>query len=278
MKRRLLPAILAMTAVTFSATPAVAATKKQPAETVKAPAASEPPLAVVNGVVIPARQAQLMLSDRLATEGSDGPEASNAIRSQLVLRTLLVQQAKAKQLDKNPALIERQRMMSDELLVQAYRQDFFRTHVPDEVALVQAYAALKARAGEREFRLHYLLQESEDAAKATIERLRSRENFADIARQSKDPAIQKSGGDLGWVSPLNLAPHVFDTVLGRTRPGVIDLPIKGPAGWHVVQVDEIRPFVMPPLEGNMRQQLVNELTRKAFDVHVSELVKAAKIQ
>lgn len=239
--------------------------------------ASNRPLVTVNGVAIPLARAQLLMPERQGVGTPASTELQNKVRMQLVLLELQVQQAKALQLDKNPNLIERQRMAADELLAQAYRQDFINTHPASEEAISQSYSALKARAGEFEFHLHNLLFDTEEAAKEAMPELRSLEKFTALARQSKDQEIQKSGGDLGWVSLLNLLPHVVKTVADQTKPGLIETPIKGPAGWNVILIEEIRPFAMPPLEGTLHQQLAGEITRRTLEAKLGALAKSARI-
>ncbi|MGH8863802.1 MAG: peptidylprolyl isomerase, partial [Burkholderiales bacterium] len=68
------------------------------------------------------------------------------------------------------------------------------------------------------------------------ERIEAGDDFDDLARShSEDKATAAKGGDLGWVSPGDLAPK-FDEVIGLLGPNGISDPFETELGWHIVQV------------------------------------------
>ncbi|MFH0352002.1 MAG: peptidylprolyl isomerase [Chromatiales bacterium] len=68
------------------------------------------------------------------------------------------------------------------------------------------------------------------------ERIEAGDDFEDLARShSEDKATAAKGGDLGWVSPGDLAPK-FDEVMGLLSPNGISDPFETELGWHIVQV------------------------------------------
>lgn len=99
-------------------------------------------------------------------------------------------------------------------------------------------------AEERKAR-HILVRASEDDARAKIdaaaERLAAGEDFAAVAKEvSQDPGSKNKGGDLGWVSAgMMVAP--FEDAMFALEAGAVSEPVETQFGWHLIQVQDIRP-------------------------------------
>ena len=52
---------------------------------------------------------------------------------------------------------------------------------------------------------------------------------------SDDKASAIKGGDLGWVSPGDLAPQ-FEEQMNELADGAVSSPFRTPFGWHIVRV------------------------------------------
>ena len=81
---------------------------------------------------------------------------------------------------------------------------------------------------------------SDDDARLRLERLRERihqgEDFGELARfHSDDTASAVRGGDLGWLSPGEVAPE-FETMMNAMEEGELSEPFKSSFGWHLVRV------------------------------------------
>lgn len=273
MKKYLILLLLAFVATT--ATTASAA-KKLPVE--KAPAApAEKALLHVNGVAIPEIDAKIAISDRQNAGQPNTPALQNQVRNQLIARELFAQQARKAGLDKNAVLLARQRMAHEELLARAYQEEFLNRNRPGDEAVRKEYEALKARGGDKEYRVRHILTATEEEAKVLLVRLKSGERFADVAAQSIEEASRGNGGDIGWQSPLSLHPQFVDVVTTLAKGQFTQQPAKGPGGWHLIQVDDIRPFAMPAFDDKVQAQLRNVLARRTLDAHLAELAKSAKV-
>jgi peptidyl-prolyl cis-trans isomerase D len=104
----------------------------------------------------------------------------------------------------------------------------------------------------------------EDAARAKADaiaaRVRGGEDFAAVARQaSEDAGTKAQGGELGWVARGGgILPMPFeDALFAMTAPNEIAGPIRSPAGFHIIQLEEIRPGEVQPFEA-VRDQLSSE--------------------
>ncbi len=97
---------------------------------------------------------------------------------------------------------------------------------------------------------HILVRTSElvstKIAQTRLDQLRQRilggEDFAELARSNSDDNTSAvNGGDLGWISPGNLAPE-FEQVMDRTAVGATSDVFESPFGWHLLQVLDRREF------------------------------------
>lgn len=254
--------------------------EKAPPARAAAPAATEParPFASVNGVAIPQIEARVLAGDRRAAGATDGPELRTAVRNQLVGRELFAQQARRLGLDKDPAVQARLRMAGEEVVARAYQQDYLAKNQPTEEQVRKEYDTVKQRSGDREFHLRQIVLASEDEAKGVVARLRGGETLASLAGQSRDEASRNRGGDLGWIAAGNLLPQFAEAVQKLAKGQYTAQPVKSPAGWHVLLLEDQRPFAMPPYDARMQAQIRQSLARQALSAHMAELTKAAKIE
>ncbi|MGH8555023.1 MAG: peptidylprolyl isomerase [Gammaproteobacteria bacterium] len=119
---------------------------------------------------------------------------------------------------------------------------------------------------------HILIKPSElmssDDVRERLHKLKKRieagDDFDDLARShSEDKATAAKGGDLGWVSPGDLAPK-FDEVMGPLSPEGISDPFETELGWHIVQVlkrrdhDNTREALRAKARDAIRQRKIEE--------------------
>ena len=274
--------IITALAVSLVAAPCatLAASKAPPEKTPVQAAGAEQQKAyvTVNGVAIPEIEARIIMEDRRASGATDTPALQNAIRNQLVARELFAQQARKQGLDKDKTLLARVRMGGEETLARAYQLDYLSKHQPTDEQLRKEYDTTKQRSGDKEFHLRQVVLATEDEAKGVIARLRGGESLQSLAASSRDESSRARGGELGWIAQGNLLPQFAEAVAKLGKGQYTPQAIKSPAGWHVLLLEEQRPFVMPPYDGKMQAQLRQALSRQALTAHLAELTKAAKVE
>ncbi len=134
-------------------------------------------------------------------------------------------------------------------------------------------------AEERKAR-HILVRSSEDNARAKIdaaaERLAAGEDFAEVAKDvSQDPGSKNKGGDLGWVTTgMMVAP--FEDALFTLEPGVVSEPVETQFGWHLIEVQDIRPervraFDEPEVQTELDDMYREREARAKFDALADRL-------
>jgi peptidyl-prolyl cis-trans isomerase D len=92
-------------------------------------------------------------------------------------------------------------------------------------------------------------------------RLKAGEDFAALARQySDDPGSASNGGDLGWAGKGTYV-EPFEAALYAQNVGDIPDPVKTEFGYHVIQLQELRPGTQRTFE-EVREELAGEARTK----------------
>ena len=186
MNRTFHHALIIGLAATFAATPAFAQ-KKADANT----------FATVNGKAIPKVRADALIAGQAAQGQPDSPELRKAVTEELVRREVLTQEALKKGFDKKPEVQGQIDLARQGVLIGAYLNDYVKTHPVTDEQIKKEYAEITAKLGSKEYKARHVLVETEEAAKAIIEKLKKGEKIDDLAKDSKDPGSKDRGGDLG---------------------------------------------------------------------------------
>jgi peptidyl-prolyl cis-trans isomerase C len=246
--------------------------------TVPAPAskAADPAriLVKVDGATI--TEADLALA---AEDLGGGPEAQN--REALIGYMIDLRMGAKAALDNKAGDSEdfKRRMahQRDKLLL----EDYLATEAHKAVnpaAIAKLYdETIKSLPPEQEVRARHILVETEDQAKAVLERLNKGEDFAKLSAElSKDPGSGPQGGDLGWFTKERMVPEFAEAAF-KLEPGKLSVPVKTQFGWHVLKVEEKRAHQPPKLE-DVRDQIAQYLERKAQQDIILGLRAKAKIE
>jgi peptidyl-prolyl cis-trans isomerase C len=146
-----------------------------------------------------------------------------------------------------------------------------------EEAMREVYnEAVKSMSGQEEVRARHILVETEEEAKAILEKLKAGADFAALAKEkSKDPGAAE-GGDLGYFSKEQMVPE-FAEVAFKMYPGQISNPVKTKFGWHIIKVEDKRVKPVPSFE-QVRDRIEAFVTRKAQTELIAKLRESAKIE
>ncbi len=145
-----------------------------------------------------------------------------------------------------------------------------------EEALQAAYDAMFSAEPQQEYNAAHILVETEEEARAILDRIAAGEDFGDLARElSQDPGSGAQGGDLGWFTRgMMVAP--FEAAVVALEPGALSEPVETQFGWHVIRLIEVRDQVPPPLE-QVRGALEEQVQTQAVEARLAELEAAAEI-
>ena len=251
----------------FAQTPAPA--KK----TVAAPVAARP--ASSGDIAIPAEQLDLILKERLAQGQPDTPELRAVLRDELINRELFMRAAKAKGIDRAPAMKTQMQVASDSILIRAYINEYLTANPVTDDILKQEYDTIKAGLGDKEYRARHILVEKREYAENIIKQLQGGSKFEELAKaNSKDPGSKENGGDLDWAVPSNFVKPFADAMIALQKGKYTATPVQSPFGFHVIQLEDTREAKAPSFE-EVKQQLSQRLQGQVVEKHLAELrVKA----
>lgn len=246
------------------------------------PAAAAPSsggqVAKVNGVAIPQSRMDLIVKDRTAQGQPDSAETRTAIKENLITMEAIAQEATRMGLDKSPEVATRLELARQQILAAAYLDNYRKSHPVSDEAMKAEYEKIKSvQGGSKEYKLRHILVASETEAKNIIAELKKGGNFEKIAgAKSTDPGSKTKGGDLGWQTTGNFVKPFGDAVQGMKPGQVTDKPVQTQFGWHVIKVENERPYVFPPydeVKGQIEQGMQGQVQQKA----IGEVRAKAKI-
>lgn len=239
--------------------------------------AAEKSAALVNGVAIPQARVDLRVNVATTQGGQpDTPELRRAIRDDLINLEVLSQAAAKAGLDKQTETAQQIELARQSVLAGAYVQDYVKNHPIAEDLLKQDYENMKARVGNKEYKVSHVLVATEDEAKAIVKRLK-KEKFAKVAKEkSKDPGSRDNGGDLGWTVPTNFVRPFGEAIL-KLGKGQVSEPVQTQYGWHIIKLEDTRELKVPTFE-ELKPQLEKRRQQEAIQQAITELKDKARIE
>ena len=152
------------------------------------------------------------------------------------------------------------------MLVNAYLQDYLKANPITDDMMKKEYETAKAQTGGKEYKARHILVKSEDEAKQIIAQLKKGASFEKLAAEkSEDTGSKGKGGDLDWSPPNRYVKPFSDALMKLKKGQMTDTPVQSPFGWHVIRLDDERPFKVPGFDkakANIHQQLQNQAVQK----------------
>lgn len=241
-------------------------------------AAKAAPIAVVNGVPIPASRADVLMRERAAHGAPDDAQMRAAVREDLINRELIAQQAARTGYTRKPALRAELALVRQTVIVQHYVKDWLHSHPVSEAAIKKAYDEAKAKAGDKQYKVRHILLDTEAEAKKVIAELNKGAKFEELAKQSKDAGTKERGGELGWMTPGGRLDKTFSAAMVKLGKGkYTKTPVHTRFGYHVIQVEDVRPLEFPPLH-ELRARIQRQLQQEELQKMLHDLRAKAKIK
>ena len=223
------------------------------------------------------KEVSLVLSELPTTDSAASALREQSVREQIITRKLFAQEARKAKLDKTDSFYTRERMAGEQLLAQDYQKYYIERYPPSDAEVRALYDELKGRAGQTAYHVRQIFVASESEANLAVASLSINKDedivtkFAALAKAfSKDEATRNQGGDLGWLTPLQLQPQVVATVTALKKGEFTHTPLKGTDGWHIILVEDLQPYVLDSFE-KLKPQLQNQAARQKLLAHLTRL-------
>jgi peptidyl-prolyl cis-trans isomerase C len=276
---------LRVAAATALAIPALALAQaqlptKEPAKPAPpaAPATRDGPVATVNGVAIPRQRVEFIIRQQSARGAQDSVELRARVREVLINNEVISQQATKDGLAKKADVQLAVEMARQEIIVNNYVNEWIIKHPLTDAEIQTEYERAKAQTGATEYKARHILVETEDEAKKIIADLKKGGKFDELAKtNSKDTGSKDRGGDLDWQIPGVFDKTFADAMVALGKGKLTDAPVRTRFGYHIIQVDDVRPVKIPPL-ADVKPQITQRLMQIKVDKMVSELRAKAKVE
>jgi peptidyl-prolyl cis-trans isomerase C len=190
---------------------------------------------------------------------------------QLVDRAAIVELARKRGMDKEPAVARQISHAQDQALQTALISRDVGPLVSETELRARYDREIAGKPGEEEVHARHILVGSEADAKAVIADLKKGGDFAAIAKaRSTDKA--SGDGDLGFFKKGDMVPE-FATAAFALKPGqVTEAPVKTQFGWHVIRLEERRRAPPPAFE-----EAYDGLRTKTIQEGVEKLLQQARV-
>jgi len=234
-------------------------------------------VARVDGTPITRRQLRLA-EDELGQDLAQlPPEARNQLVLQYVVElNLLADAARQAGLDQTEDYGDLARYYELRALRDIFFQEEIRENVTDDSAKELYDERIGSAEPEPEVKARHILVETEDEAKAIIQKLDDGADFAELAKQESTGPSSANGGDLGFFTKEQMVTPFADAAFAMDK-GEISDPVKTRFGWHVIKVEDKRDRE-PPKFADIKERLKASLIRQRLQQRMAELRDAAKIE
>jgi peptidyl-prolyl cis-trans isomerase C len=241
-------------------------------------AQADKPVAKVDGITITEADLTLAAEDPALNMPSMGEAQKREVLINYVVDLKLgASAAESAKIADTATFQNRLAYLRQKTLVDEYLDQQVKKAMTPEAARKLYDETVKTMKPEEEVRArHILLENEEDAKKASV-RLKGGEDFIKLAEElSKDPGSKKDGGDLGFFTRDRMVAPFADTAF-RLQPGQVSDPVKTQFGWHIIKVEDKRTQPIPPFE-QMKEQIESYLARKTQQDAILALRAKAKIE
>jgi len=234
-------------------------------------------VATVNGVAIPKNRVDAVVRAQEAQGQKDTPELRAAIRDRLITLEIVAQEANKKGMAKGADTQSQLELARANILAQAYRLDYFKTHPVSEDALKAEFERVKSQMGDKEYKARHILLEKEAEAKDIIEKLKKGDKFEELAKVSKDPGSKDNGGDLDWNAPGGFVKPFSDALVTLEKGKYTETPVQSQFGWHVIRLEDVRQAKFPDFN-EVKPGLQQRMQETMFDKAITDLRAKAKVE
>jgi len=242
---------------------------------------SGPVLTTINGIKIYTSQVNEMVSIAVANGAKDSPELRQNLLNDLVVREVIAQDIKKTGLLNKDNNALKLKLAQQNTMLELWFAEYFKTHQVTEADVKAEYerqlAFSKEPKNSKQYQVAQIMVATEGEATQLIKQINDGAKFEALA---KDKSLEKvsgaQGGVVGWVFPYQLTPPINDLIVNLSKGKITQSPIKTNNGWHVIKLDDVRPFVMPAFDevkNTIAQELVQQRRQQAIDA----LLKEAKV-
>ena len=198
------------------------------------------------------------------------------IRERLIQQMVVLKRAREANLLENPQVQQRIEAAKSRIIHDFYLEQQIKARL-SESELQAAYEKWLLKNPPRvEVRARHILVETEEEAKALIQRIGAGEAFADLAREASIGPSASRGGDLGYFTKDRMVKPFADVAFALQANQYSSNPVQTQYGWHVILVEDRRESTAATFE-QMRPELIRLAADQIAGQVTAELVNGAAV-
>jgi len=212
---------------------------------------------------------------------TETPEGKKEMLDTMVVRELIMQQAKKDGIDKSPAVAAKLEDLKKRVVVEAFLKKKVEESANVTDADMQAFYKKnedKFKTGDQ-IRASHILVKSEEEAKAVEQELKGGAKFEDLAKKHSIDGAAAKGGDLGWFGKGAMLPD-FEKVAFSLKEGSTSGIVKTKFGFHIIKLTGKRPAgkrSFDDVKDQIKAAIAPEKQQETFKKLKEELKKGAKL-
>ena len=215
---------------------------------------------------------------------ADTPQGRFEMLETMVVREMLLLEARKIGIDKHPELDEKLKDLKNRLIVESYLKKVTTDNVP-EAELLDFYNKNKTNfMSKNQIRVSHILDKKEKDAEDILTKIKAGANFEDLARANSVDSSASKGGDLGWFAMGTMVP-TFEEAAFNLKEDQISNIVRTDFGYHIIKMkskqserlkpfsevkDEVKAAILPKKQQESFQNLKRTLKQKIpFNVNES---------
>jgi len=213
---------------------------------------------------------------------TETPEGKKEMIDTMVVRELIMQQAKKDGIDNSPAVQAKVEDLKKRVIVEAFlKKKVEELASVSDAELQDFYNKNKERfkTGDQ-IRASHILMKGEAEAKDVEKQLKGGAKFEDLAKAHSIDGAAAKGGDLGWFGKGAMLPD-FEKVAFSLKEGETSGIVKTKFGYHIIKLTGKRAAGVRSLDevkDQIKAALLPEKQQETFKKLKEDLKKGAKIQ
>ena len=203
----------------------------------------------------------------------EGIEITDDMEKNIVKRLidleLIYQQAKKEGLTSQVDFLSKSELAFKELIYTTYLQNFIKENKITKNEINKSYDNFVSNFNKTDYKASHILVSTKDEAKRIIKSLKKGGDFKELAKvNSIDKESKNNGGNLGWFSADDMVESFSNAIKKMVVNEVTNYPVQSQFGWHIIQLNEIKPSLPPSLDekiGDIKVILQKSKLKKYLD-------------
>ena len=232
-------------------------------------------IATVNGKSIPMEKSDILVKNYIARGNQDTPELRKAIREELIIDEVMVQEAEKQGLANDSTFKQQMDMARREMLKEALIRNYLKNNPISDKEVKARYDEWFSLNQGKQYHAKHILVKTESEAKAIISQLNKGANFEKLASSKSLDGSKVNGGDLGWAPATSYVKPFAEAMMALNKGKITSSPIASPFGYHIIKLIDSKSL---PTYDQMKARVRNDIEKVKCEQYINSLREKSKIE